>query len=172
MGMTREQKQAEVQELQNTFSNDELVVITHYKGLSVSEITELRGKMREQGARFKVTKNSLAKLALKGTRFEQLENFFTGPTGVASSGDPIAAAKVANDFAKKNENFVIIAGAMGEKLLDANAIKQLASLPSLDELRSKIVGLLQAPQTKLAGLLQAPARELVGVTKAYGEKAQ
>ena len=172
MGMTREQKEAEVQELHNTFANDELIVITHYEGLSVSEITELRNKMREEGARFKVTKNTLAKLALKGTRFEQLDEFFTGPTGVATSQDPVVAARVANDFAKKNENLVIIAGAMGEKLLDAKAIKELASLPSLDELRSKIVGLLQAPQTKLAGLLQAPARDLVGVTKAYGEKAQ
>lgn len=170
MGMSRAQKEAEVVDLNERFANDELVVLTHYSGLSVSEMSDLRAQLREEGARFKVTKNSLAKIALKGTRFEALENMFTGPTGVASSQDPVAAAKITQKFSKEHENLVILGGAMGEVILDADAIKQLASLPSLDELRSKLVGLLQAPATKLAGLMQAPAREIVGVTAAYGAK--
>lgn len=171
MGMSRTQKEAEVQELNDRFANDEIVVVTHYSGLSVAEITDLRAQLREEGASFKVTKNSLAKLAIKGTRFEGMADMFKGPTGVASSKDPVSAAKVAYKFAKGNDNLIILGGALGEKLLSAEEVNQLAKLPSLDEIRSKLVGLLQAPQTKLAGLMQAPARELVGVTKAYGEKS-
>lgn len=169
MGMSRAQKEAEVQDLQERFSNDEIIVVAHYSGLTVSDLNDLRAKLREQGARFKVTKNSLAKLAVKGTDFEHLSDMFTGPTAIASSQDPVAAAKVAHNFAKDNEKLVILGGGLGAQVLDIDAIKQLASLPSLDEIRSKLVGLLVAPQTKLAGLMQAPARELVGVTKAYGE---
>ena len=172
MGMNRAQKEAEIKELHERFSNDELVVVTHYSGLTVSELSELRTNLRQEGASFKVTKNSLAKIAIKGTRYEPLADMFTGPTGVASSQDFVAAAKVAHKFAKGNDKLVIMGGALGDKILDVDAIKQLASLPSLDELRSKLVGLLVAAPTKLAGIMQAPARDLVGVTKAYGEKSE
>jgi large subunit ribosomal protein L10 len=118
-----------------------------------------------------VTKNTLAKIALKGTKFEGIGDLFAGPTGVASSQDPVAAAKIAHKFAKDNKKLIIVGGALGEKVLSVEDVQQLASLPSLDELRSKLVGLLVAAPTKLAGILQAPARDLVGVTKAYGEKA-
>ncbi len=171
MGMSRAQKEVEIKELNERFTKDELVVVTHYSGLSVAEISDLRSQLREQGATFKVTKNSLTKLALKGTKFEALSDMFTGPTGVATSTDPVAAAKVAHKFAKDNKNLVILGGALGEKILDVKGVEAIAKLPSLDEIRSKLVGLLQAPATKLAGLMQAPARELVGVTKAYGEKS-
>ncbi|MFP4313966.1 MAG: 50S ribosomal protein L10 [Alphaproteobacteria bacterium] len=170
--MSRAQKEAEVQELNERFANDEVVVLTHYSGLSVSEITDLRAQLREEGASFKVTKNTLAKLAVKGTKFEGLADMFTGPTGVATSQDPVAAAKVAHKFAKGNKNLIIIGGAMGEKVLSVEEVEALAKLPSLDEIRSKLVGLLVAPQTKLAGLMQAPARDLVGVTAAYGAKGE
>ncbi|MCB1532340.1 MAG: 50S ribosomal protein L10 [Alphaproteobacteria bacterium] len=166
--MSRAQKEAEVKELNERFANDELVVLTHYSGLSVKQLGALRSNLRAEGASFKVTKNSLAKLAVKGTKFEHMADMFAGPTGVASSQDPVAAAKIAYKFAKDNDKLVILGGALGEKILDADAIKQLASLPSMDEIRSKLVGLLVAAPTKLAGILQAPARDMVGVTKAYG----
>lgn len=170
MGMSREEKQAEVQELNTRFANDELIVVAHYSGMTVAELTNLRGELRKNGAHFKVTKNSLAKLAIKGTKFEGTADLFKGPTGVASSQDPVVAAKIAHQIAKANKNFIIIGGALGSNVLDAAGVEALAKLPSLDEIRSKLVGLLVAAPTKLAGLLQAPARDLVGVTKAYGEK--
>ena len=172
MGMTRTEKEQEVQKLNERFANDEIVVVTHYSGLTVKEMQELRANLREEGASFKVTKNTLAKRALKGTQYEAIEGMFSGPTGVASSADPVAAAKAAQKFAKSHENFKILGGAMGATVLDAAGVEAIAKLPSLDEIRSKLVGLLQAPATKLAGLMQAPARELVGVTKAYGEKGE
>ncbi|MCB1782726.1 MAG: 50S ribosomal protein L10 [Alphaproteobacteria bacterium] len=168
--MSRAQKEAEVLELNERFANDESVVLTHYSGLTVAQMSELRAELRKEGASFKVTKNALAKLAIKGTKFESLDGMFTGPTGVATSKDPVAAAKVAYDFAKKYDKLVIVGGALGEMVLDAKAVEALAKLPSLDEIRAKLVGLLVAAPTKLAGILQAPARDLVGVTKAYGEK--
>lgn len=170
MGMTKTEKQAEIQELNERFANDEIVVLAHYSGLTVAQMTELRGALRKEGATFKVTKNSLARRALAGTKFEGMADMFKGPTGVASSKDPIAAAKVAYNFAKANEKFIILGGAFGSRILDAKGVEAMAKLPSLDEIRSKIVGLLQAPASKLVGVLQAPARQLVGVTKAYGEK--
>ncbi|MGN7437831.1 MAG: 50S ribosomal protein L10 [Alcanivorax sp.] len=170
MGMSRAQKEAEIKELNERFSSDELVVVTHYSGLTVTEMSDLRAKLREEGGTFKVTKNSLAKLALKGTQFEQIGDMFAGPTGVATSQDPVAAAKVAHNFAKDNDKLIILGGALGEMILDAAGVEAIAKLPSLDEIRSKLVGLLQAPAQKIAGVMQAPARELVGVTKAYGEK--
>jgi large subunit ribosomal protein L10 len=171
MGMSRAQKEAEVKELNERFANDEMVVVTHYSGLTVKEISDLRAKLRAEGASFKVTKNKLAKLAVKGTKFENMTDLFTGPTGIATSTDPVAAAKVAHNFAKTNKKLIIVGGALGDKILSADEVDQLAKLPSLDELRSKLVGLLVAGPTKLVGVLQAPARDLVGVTKAYSEKA-
>lgn len=172
MGMSRVQKEAEIKELTDRFANDELVVVTHYSGLTVKEMGDLRSNLRKEGASFKVTKNSLAKIAIKGTKFEALDEMFAGPTGVASSQDSVAAAKAAYNFAKDNKKLIILGGALGEQVLDASGIEALAKLPSLDEVRSKLVGLLQAPATKLAGLMQAPARELVGVTQAYGNKGE
>jgi large subunit ribosomal protein L10 len=170
MAMTRTEKEAEIKELNERFSSNDLVVLTHNTGLTVAQVTTFRRELVKNGASYKVTKNSLAKIALKGTKFEGLANMFTGPTGVATSKDAVAAAKTTQDFAKTNEKLVIIGGALGEKILSAADVKALASLPSLDELRSKLAGLLQAPASKMVGLLQAPARDLVGVTKAYGEK--
>ena len=171
MGMNRAQKEVEIKALNERFANDEIIVVTHYSGLSVKELQALRGDLRKEGASFKVTKNTLAKIAIKGTKFENAASLFAGPVGIATSQDPVAAAKVAHKFAKGNNKLIILGGALGEQILDTNGIEALAKLPSLDEIRSKLVGLLVAAPTKLAGILQAPARDLVGVTKAYGEKA-
>jgi large subunit ribosomal protein L10 len=171
MGMTRERKQEEIATLKSTLEGSEIVVLTHNKGLDAKSITELRLQMREQGVGFKVVKNTLAKIAVQGTRYEQIADMFAGPIGMATAADPVSAAKVANEFAKKNDKLVILGGAYGDMLLDDAAVKQLASLPSLDELRSKIIGLIQAPAQKIAQITQIPAQQLVGVTKAYSEKA-
>jgi large subunit ribosomal protein L10 len=164
----RAKKQELVAELQETFESNNLVVVTQQSGLTVSEVSELRKQMREAGASFKVTKNRLAKIALKGTKFENLSDHFTGPTAVAASEDPVAAAKVAVEFANKNEKLQIVCGALETEALDADAIMALAKLPSLDELRGKLIGLIQAPATKVAGVLQAPSGQLARVFGAYG----
>jgi len=164
----RSRKEELVAELHRTFEAINLVVITQQSGLTVEEVTSLRGKLRGEGASFHVTKNRLAKIALKGTKFEPLEGSFTGPTAIAVSEDPVAAAKVAVEFANNNDKLTIIGGALGEKVLDVAEIKALAKLPSLDELRGKIVGLLQAPASKIVGVLNAPAGQLARVFSAYG----
>ena len=166
--MDRSKKEKLVAELHETFSNASLVVVTQQSGLTVGEVSELRTQMREAGAGFKVTKNTLAQLALKGTKFEHLADQFTGPTAIAFSEDPVAAAKVSAEFSKRNEKLQIVAGGMGEQALDVDQVQALAKLPSLDELRGKIVGVLQAPATKVAGVLQAPAGQLARVFSAYG----
>ena len=166
--MDRVKKEALVAELRQTFDENELLVVTHQSGLTVAEASDLRRKMREAGARFKVTKNRLAKLALAGTKFEHLADNFTGPTAIAVSVDPVAAAKVAVEFANKNEKLQIVCGSLETEALDANAVKALATLPSLDELRGKLIGLIQAPATKIAGVLQAPGGQLARVFGAYG----
>ena len=172
MGMSRAEKEAEIQELSDRFSNDELVVVTHYAGLTVSDITQLRGDLRKEGASFKVTKNSLAKRALKGTQFEPIEGLFSGPTGVASSKDPVAAAKVAHKFAKDNDNLIILGGALGDKVLDVKGIEALAKMPSLDEVRATIAGLIMAPARNIASLIGAPGSKVAAAIQAAGEKAQ
>jgi large subunit ribosomal protein L10 len=164
----RAQKQALVAELQETFESNNLVVVTHQSGLTVAEVSELRKQMREAGGSFKVTKNRLAKIALKGTKFEGLADQFTGPTAIAVSSDPVAAAKIAVEFANKNEKLQIVCGSLETEALDADAVMALAKLPSLDELRGKLIGLIQAPATKIAGVLQAPAGQLARVFGAYG----
>ena len=171
MGMTRARKAEEIEELKGRIEGSEIIVLTHNTGLDAKSITDLRLEMRKNQVGFKVVKNTLAKIASKGTPAEKIADLFAGPVGMATSQDPVAAAKVAHNFAKNNEKLVVLGGVYGDMILDAEGVKQLASLPSLDELRSKIVGLLQAPATKLVGILQAPARDLVGVTKAYSEKA-
>lgn len=169
MPMSKAKKEKEIQDIKKRFEESGVVVVTHNTGLNVPQMEELRAKLREQGATYKVTKNTLAKLAIKGTDYENIVDMFEGPVGIAVSEDPVAAAKVANDFAKDNEQLVILGGAMGSVVLDAKGVESLAKLPSLDELRGKIVGLLQAPATKVARVLQAPAQQVVGVTQAYGQ---
>jgi large subunit ribosomal protein L10 len=168
--VNRTEKKEAVGVLHDVFQNNELVVITHYSGLTVSELTELRAKMREAGASFKVTKNRLAQRALQGTKFEQLADVFTGPTAMAVSQDPIAAAKVAYEYAQDNSKLVIVGGAMGDKFLDAQAIETLAKLPSLDEVRAMLLSMLVTPATRLAVLSQAPAAQLARVMNAYATK--
>lgn len=165
--MERSRKEELVAELHETFSSSSLVVVTQQQGLTVAEASDLRQKMRDAGAGFKVTKNRLAKIALKGTQFELLDDVFTGPTGIAFSSDPVAAAKVAVDYKKDNEKFSIVGGSLDGQGLDAAQVEALAKLPSLDELRGKLVGLLQAPAGKVVGVLQAPAGQLARVFSAY-----
>lgn len=168
--MDQAQKRELVTEMNALFSDAASVVVTHYSGLTVDEINDLRGQMREAGASFKVTKNRLVRLAIADTTYAPLADMFSGPTAIAYSQDVVAAAKVAVNYAKKNEKLVVIGGAMGENVLDPDGVKELAALPSLDELRGKIVGLIQAPATKVAGVLQAPAGQLARVMSAYASK--
>ena len=167
--MDRKRKEDLVASLHRVFDETALVVVTHYSGLTVAQMTDLRAKMGEAGASFRVTKNRLTRLALEGTRFQSLNALFTGPTAIAFSADPVAAAKVTVDFAKTNDNLVVLGGALNEERLDPEGIKALASLPSLDALRATIVGMLSTPATRIAGVLQAPAGQLARVVGAYAE---
>jgi large subunit ribosomal protein L10 len=169
-GMDRSQKAESVSALNAVFNEVGLVVVTRNLGLSVKQSTDLRTKMRDAGATYKVAKNRLAKLALKDTQYEGLEEYLSGPTALAWSTDPIAAAKAAVEFAKTNDKLEIVGGAMGSTQLNAEGIKALAAMPSLDELRAKIVGLVNAPATKVAQLVNAPAAKLARVFGAYGAK--
>ena len=168
--MDRAEKSDLVTTLNANLANVGVVVVARNLGLTVGQSTDLRTKMRDAGASFKVTKNNLAKLAIQGTAYAGIASMLTGPTGFATSVDPVAAAKVAVDFAKTTDKFEIVGGAMGDTVLDADGIKALATLPSLDELRAKIVGLVQAPATKLVQIVQAPAGQLARVLAAYAEK--
>ena len=168
--MDRSQKADAVSALNATFNEVGVVVVTRNLGMTVAQSTVLRGKMREAGATYKVSKNKLAKIALEGTDYAGLSDLLTGPVGLASSADPVAAAKAAVDFAKTNDKFEIVGGSMGATVLDVEGVKALATLPSLDELRAKIVGLLVAPATKLATITQAPAAQIARVLSAYAEK--
>ena len=168
--MDRAQKAEQVSGLAKTLSETSVVVVARNHGLTVAQVTDLRIKMRAAGATFKVTKNRLARIALEGTPYQPLGDMLTGPVGFATSTDPVAAAKVAVDFAKTNDKFEIIGGAMGATMLDINGVKARATLPSLDELRAKIVGLIQAPAPKLAQLVNAPAGKLARVVGAYAAK--
>lgn len=158
--MDKMQKQAFVKELNTSLQTAESVVVAHYSGLTVAQLTSFRSQMREQGGRVKVAKNRLAKLAFDGTPYTNLCDLMTGPTVLAYGEDPIVAAKVAQKFAKDHNKFVILGGALGEKKLDEAGVKALASMPSLDELRAKIIGLLNAPAQKLVTVTQAPASGL------------
>jgi len=166
----RSQKEALVAEMNDVFTNAGVVVVAQYSGLTVAEMTEMRVKMREAGASFKVTKNRLARLALEGTDYSSLSDKLKGPIGIAYSDDPVVAPKVVTAYAKANDKLIVLGGAMGETELDAEGVKSLASLPSLDELRGKLVGLLQAPATKVAGVVQAPASQLARVLSAKAEQ--
>ena len=168
--MDRAQKTEAVAELNRTFNEVGVVVVTRNLGLTVAQSTELRIKMREAGATYKVSKNKLAKIALKDTDYAGISDLLTGPVVLATSTDPVAAAKVVSDFAKTNDKLEIVGGAMGATVLDVAGVNALATLPSLDELRAKIVGLVQAPATKLAQLANAPAAKLARVFGAYAAK--
>lgn len=170
--MNRSEKTELVSSLRGTFESTGIVVVTHYSGLTVSEITDLRSQMRAAGASFKVTKNRLTRLALEGTPYEPIGDLFTGTTAIAYSDDPVGPAKIAVDFAKKNEKLVVLGGAMGDIRLDVDAVKHLATLPSLDELRAKLVGMLNTPATRIAGVLQAPGGQVARVISAHAQQSE
>ena len=166
--MDRTEKEEWVASLKHVFEDAAVVVVTHYSGLTVAQMTDLRGRMREAGASFRVTKNRLTRLALEGTQYDELSSLFAGPTAIAYSEDPVAAPKVAVNFAKENDNLVVLGGAFGPQMLDVEGVTALARLPSLDELRGRIVGMLNTPATRIAGVLQAPGGQLARVVGAYG----
>ena len=168
--MDRSQKADAVAQLNAVFNEVGVVVVTRNLGLTVAQSTDLRSKMRDAGASYKVAKNRLATLALKNTSYEGLEEYLSGPTALAWSTDPVAAAKAAVEFAKTNEKLEIVGGSMGGQMLDEAGVRALASLPSLDELRSKLVGLVNAPATKVAQVVNAPAAKLARVFGAYSTK--
>lgn len=168
--MDRTQKQEFVSALNGVFGSATLVVVTCPIGLTVAEATDLRRRMRAAGASFKVTKNRLTKLALEGTPYARLTELFVGPTAIAYSEDPVAAARVAVEYSERNKKLTILGGGLGERQLDAAAVTALAKLPSLDELRGQLIGLIQAPATKVAGVLAAPAGQLARVINAYAIK--
>ena len=168
--MDRSQKADAVAALNATFNEVGVVVITRNLGMTVAQSTLLRTKMRDAGASFKVSKNSLARLAIEGTSYSGIGDMFTGPVALATSVDPVAAAKVAVDFAKTNDKLEIVGGAMGTQVLNPEGIKALAALPSLDALRSRLIGLVQAPATKIAQVIVAPASKLARVFNAYATK--
>ena len=168
--MDRSQKADLVAELKQVFSETSVVVVTRNLGLSVAQSTDLRLKMRDAGAQFKVAKNRLALIALDGSRYSPIGDLLKGPTALATSTDPVAAAKVAVDFAKTTDKFEILGGAMGDTVLDVNGIKALAELPSLDELRATIVGLVQAPASKIARTVNEPGAQLARIFQAYAAK--
>jgi large subunit ribosomal protein L10 len=168
--LDRVAKSEQVAALGQVFKATNVVVVAHYSGLTVVQMQTLRRQMKKAGASVKVAKNRLARIALEGSDVASIATLLKGPALIAYSGDPVAAPKAAVDFAKTNEKFVILGGAMGKTTLDPNAVKALAALPSLDELRAKLVGLLQAPATKLAQVINAPGAQLARVVQAYATK--
>ncbi len=169
--LDRAAKSELVASLGQVFKATQVVVVAHYSGLTVAQMQTLRRQMKQAGASVKVAKNRLAKIALEGSDVAAIAPLLKGPTLVAFSGDPVAAPKVAVDFARTNERFVILGGAMGRTALDLNGVKALAALPSLDELRAKIIGLVQAPATKIAQVVTAPAAKVARVVQAYASKS-
>jgi len=166
----RAEKSEMVSTLNQVFSNTGVVVVAHYSGLTVAQMTALRGRMKGAGASLKVAKNRLVRLALKGTDAESISGLFQGPTVIAYSDDPVVAPKVAAEFAKTNEKFVLLGGAMGKTALDAKGVEALAAMPSLDALRARLVGMIKTPATRVASILQAPAGQLARVFGAYARK--
>lgn len=168
--MERAEKQELVASLKEVFSSASVVVVTHYSGLNVSEMTKLRNRVRDAGASFRVTQNRLTRLALDGTGYQPLESYFDGPTAIGYSDDPVAAPKALVKFAKENDKLVVLGGMMGADRLDIEDIESLAGLPSLDELKATLSGLIGRPATKTVQILQAPAAQLARVIGAYGAK--
>jgi large subunit ribosomal protein L10 len=168
--MDRAQKAESIESLKSVFADAGAVVVTHNLGLTVVEMEDLRGRLRKEGGAFKVVKNRLALKALGVEEGSEYHSLFKGPVGIAYAADPVTAAKVTAEFAKGNDKFAILGGFMGDKVLDAKGVEALSKLPSLDQLRGKLIGLLQAPATKVAGVLQAPAGQLARVFNAYATK--
>ncbi len=168
--MDRSEKQELVGRLNDVFKTTSVVVVAHYTGLTVAQLQRLRKQMREAGAKVQISKNRLAKIALEGTAVSSIGSLMKGPTLIAYSDDPVAAPKVASAFAKDFEKFVILGGAMGRTALNPEGVRSLATMPSLDELRGRLVGMILAPATKLAQLTTAPASKLARVFNAYAER--
>lgn len=168
--MERARKQEVVAELNRIFSTANAVVVSHFSGLNAADVMELRGKMRDAGATFRVVKNSLVRLALKDTPCDAIADLFEGPTAISYSDDPVAAARATVKFSDKHQNLIVLGGIMDRSVLDAATVKSLAKLPSLDELRASFVGLLSTPATRIAGVLQAPAGQVARVLGAYGSQ--
>ena len=158
--MNKEQKKQYIDEMSKHFDRSESVIVTHYQGLTVSQLDDLRKKMRERGIKFKITKNRISKLALEKTKCKDISNLFSGPTAVALSEDAITSAKILSKFSKENENLKILGGIMGNDILDVAAVQNVATLPTLDEARAKIVGILRSPAEKIASILLAPATKI------------
>ena len=158
--MNKEKKKNYISEMTTQFDKSEAVIVTHYQGLTVNQLDELRAKMREHGIIFKITKNRITKLALEKTRCKDLSDLFSGPTAVALSKDAITSAKILTNFSKENKNLKILGGIMGDDILDVVGVKNVATLPTLDEARAKIVGILRSPAQKIASILLAPASKI------------
>ena len=158
--MSKEKKQIYINEMKSQFDKSEAVIVAHYQGLTVSQLDELRAKMRENGIQFKITKNRITKIALENTRCRDLRDLFNGPTAVALSKDAITSAKILTKFSKDNENLKILGGIMGNEVLDVLGVQNVATLPSLEEARAKIVGILRSPAQKIASILLAPASKI------------
>ncbi len=168
--MEKAEKRELVGVLNTAFKNTGVIVVSHYQGLTVAELQAFRARMKAAGGKVKVAKNRLAKLALQGTDAAHIADLFKGPTVIAYSNDPVAAPKVTAEFAKGNDKLIILGGALGSTNLDPNGVRALAALPSLDELRAKLVGMIQTPATRIAGVVQAPAAQLARVFGAYAKK--
>ena len=168
--MDRAQKAESIETLKGVFASAGAVVVAHYSGLTVAEMTDLRGKLRKEGAKLQVVKNTLVKKAIAGANGEAGDRLFTGPVAIAYAPDPVSAAKVATEYAKTNDKFVVQGALMGAVVLDAKGVGALATLPSLDQIRGQLIGLIQAPATKVAGVLAAPAGQLARVFNAYATK--
>ena len=158
--MNKEQKKNYIEEMTSKFESSKAVMVTHYQGLTMTQLDDLRAKMREHGIIFKVTKNRITKLALEKTKCKDLSNLFSGPTAVALSEDAITSAKILTNFSKENSNLKILGGIMGNDILDVAGVKNVATLPTLDEARAKIVGILRSPAQKIASILLAPASKI------------
>ncbi len=172
MPMTRVQKKELIESTNAKLGKAQIALVVHNNGLTVAQVSELRRNLRAVGAEFKVTKNKLAKIATKDTAFEGINDLLKGPTAIATSDDPVSVAKGLVDFAKNNEKLVIVGGAFGAQKLDAKGVEALAKLPSLNELRAKIVGMLQTPATRIAGVLQAPGGQVARVVAAKAKKGE
>jgi large subunit ribosomal protein L10 len=167
--MDRAQKSESIEDLKGVFAGAGAVIVTHYMGLTVAQLTDLRGRLRGEGATFQVVKNTLAIKALNGAG-QDASDLFKGPVGIAYAKDPVSAAKISTQYAKENEKFTIVGGLMGEQVLDAAGVDALAKLPSLDELRARLIGMIKTPATRIAGVLQAPGGQLARVLNAYATK--
>ena len=168
--MNKEQKKNYISEIESQFKNNEAVIVTHYQGLTMTQLDDLRSKMREHGIKFQITKNRITKLALEKTKCKDLSSLFTGPTAVAFSSDAIISARILSKFAKDNENLKLLGGIMGEEVLDQAGVQNVANLPTLDEARAKIVGILATPAQKLVSILLAPASKIAILARAKSLK--